>query len=56
MSTRGMKLKKGNYDGKAGGYDYRGANVAGVYNLYKNNKFVKTVSIDTLRKLDKKKK
>lgn len=30
-----MKLKKGNYDGKAGGYDYRGANVAGVYNLYK---------------------
>lgn len=53
MATNGKPLKKGNYDGKQGGYDYRAGRVAGTYNLYKNNKYVKTVGIDAFRKLKK---
>ena len=37
----GKPLKKGNYDGKRGGYDYRAGSIAGTYSLYKNNKFIK---------------
>lgn len=57
------KDKKGNYDGKAGGYDYIdvgkddtmpyiGFN-GRIYNLYKNDKFVKSVTSAELRKLKK---
>jgi len=53
MATSGKQLKKGNYDGKKGGYDYRAGGSAGTYNLYKNNKYVKTVGIDGFKKLGK---
>jgi hypothetical protein len=53
MATSKKPLKKGNYDGKKGGYDYRAGGSAGTYNLYKNNKYVKTVGIDGFKKLGK---
>jgi len=52
-SNTGKPLKKGNYDGKVGIYDYRPGKIAGTYNIYKNNKFVKNVGIDGFKKLQK---
>lgn len=47
----GRRLKKGNYNGKISfgrykGLDYRDSRVAGTWNLYKNNKFVKHVGLE----------
>ena len=41
------------YDGQRGGYDYRTSNTAGTYNLYKQNKFVKQVDVETFINLKK---
>ena len=46
MLNAGRPLKTGNYDGHRLGFDYRKANIAGTYNLYRNNKFVKQVGLE----------